>query len=155
MSYFYNIERFIKSAIVHRYSFSDRLKMFTDFIESYHRFPFSNGSEMEASLQRWYNNVLSGVIEVTKEEISELSNTIDFYEGLNYPKIAFEAIFLNKCEDFKTFILENHCLPSLKKGKELYGWFRESKENMNSYTDKRKSYFLDLLSYISSFGFKV
>lgn len=151
---FYN-EKFIKSSIVRRHSFADRLSMFTDFIESYHRFPFSNGGEIEASLQRWYNNVLSGAIEVTDEEISELSNIIDYYEGLNYPKNAFEANFLNKCEEFKTFVLENHCLPSLKKGKELYGWFRQSKENMNSYTDKRRLYFLDLLLYISSYGFRV
>ena len=148
-------EKYIKASIVRRYNFSERLEMFRDFIESYHRFPFSNGGEMESSLQRWYNNVLSGAIEVTNEEINELSNSINYYESLNYPKNAFEANFLNKCEDFKSFILENHCLPSPTNGKELYWWLRQSKENMNSYTDKRRKYFWDLLSYISSFGFSI
>lgn len=148
-------ERFIKSAIVHRYSFEDRLKMYCNFIETYHRFPLSNGGELEASLQRWCNNVFTGAVETSEEEINKLNKSINYYENLNYPRNAFEAEFLNKCKEFKEFILENHCMPSQMHGKELYRWMRRSKDNMNSYTDKRRLYFLDLLSYISSFGFKV
>ena len=102
-------ERFIKSAIVHRYSFSDRLKMFTDFIETYHRFPLSNGGELEASLQRWYNNALSGALNASEDEICTLNLVIEhFYNSLNYPKNAYEADFLSNCEDYQTFIVFRH-----------------------------------------------
>lgn len=149
-------ERFIKSAIVHRYSFADRLKMFTDFIETYHRFPLSNGGEFEASLQRWCNNALSGALNASEDEIRTLNSVIEhFYNRLNYPKNAFEADFLSKCEDYKTFILENHCLPSQTNGEDLYWWIKRSKYNMNSFTDKRRHYFVELISFISSFGFKI
>ena len=148
-------EKFIRTSIVRRYSFEERLKMYADFIETYHRFPLSNGGEQEASLQRWCNNVFAGALSITKEDIDKLNAVIEYYDKLNYPRNAYEADFLNKCHDYKAFVLENHCLPSQTQGEELYWWIRRSKYSMDSFTDKRRDYFIELLSYISSFGFSI
>ena len=135
--------------------FDERLKSFSDFIEANRRFPFNNGPEHEASLYRWYSNVLAGRVSASKDAITSLNEIIEHFEQLNYPKHSCEAIFLANCEKYKAFIQENKCLPSHDKGTELYFWMCRSKGNFENFKDCRRNYYLDLFSYVESLGFKV
>lgn len=158
---FYGIEgksypqNFIKSNIVRRYTFEQRLQMFKDFIESYKRFPLSSGGEIESSLYRWYYNLSNNVLDVTAEQLELFNRLIQQCEKSYIPRTGFEIEFLNNCLNYKSFIKDNHILPNRDNGTELYYWLIRSKENFNSYTDYRRIYFTDLLSYIASFGFNI
>ena len=140
---------------VQRYSFEERFQMFKDFIDTYHRFPSYNGSEQEASMMRWYYNVTTGVLSMTDEQKAMLNDTTARYDAMGYPRTATESEFLVKCQDVKEYIRRNHTLPSNNDVPELYAWLRRSRDNYDSYTDKRRRYMTDLLNDILSFGFSI
>ena len=146
---------YVVATTVHRYSFEERFRMFKDFIDTYHRFPSYNGSEQEASMMRWYYNVTTGVLSMTDEQKSMLNATTARYDSMGYPRTATESEFLVKCQDVKEYIRRNHTLPSNCNAPELYAWLRRSRDNYDSYTDKRRQYMTDLLNDILSFGFCV
>lgn len=148
-------EKFVKSPIIHRYKFEERLQMFKDFVNTYQRFPLSNGGEFEASLQRWYYNISNVVLEITEEQLIQFNNMVSYYESRYIPRSGYEIEFLNNCNDYKAFIKMFHIPPDRNNGEELYYWLIRSKENYNSYTDFRRVYFSDLLTFISSYGFKI
>lgn len=147
--------RYIKSSIIHRYKFKERLQMFKDFVNTYHRFPLSNGGEIEASLHRWYYNISNNVLEIIEEQLIQFNNMVSYYESRYIPRSSYEIEFLNNCNDYKAFIKMFHILPNRNNGAKLYYWLIRSKENYNSYTDFRRIYFSDLLTFISSYGFKI
>ena len=127
--------------------------MFQNFVEMYHRFPSYNGSEEEASLMRWLYNATNGVLVLNDEQKLLLEATTKQYDELGYPRSATEYEFLTKCQDVKDYIRRHHTLPSNKDAPELYAWFRRSRDNYDSFTDKRRLYMTDLLNYVLSFGF--
>ena len=148
-------EKFVKSPITHRYKFEERLQMFKDFVNTYQRFPLSNGGEFEASLHRWYYNISNDVLEITEEQLIQFNNMVSYYESRYIPRSGYEIEFLNNCNDYNAFIKMFYILPDRNNGEELYYWLIRSKENYNSYTDFRRMYFSDLLTFISSYGFKI
>ena len=148
-------KKFVKSPIIHRYKFEERLQMFKDFVNTYQRFPLSNGGEFEASLHRWYYNISNDVLEITEEQLIQFNNMVSYYESKYIPRSGYEIEFLNNCNDYKAFIKMFYILPDRNNGEELYYWLIRSKENYNSYTDFRRIYFSDLLTFISSYGFKI
>ena len=103
---------FVAAASVQRYHFEDRLQMFKDFVETYHRFPSYNGSDHEASLMRWLYNVTNGVIVMTEEQKKLLEDMLIHYDKLGYPRSATEYEFLIKCQDVKEYIRQYHTLPT-------------------------------------------
>lgn len=138
-----------------RYSFEERLQMFTDFVEEYHRFPVSSGSEQETSLNRWVYNISNRLVYIDDERKRKLDEIIAKYDALGYPRTATEYEFLIKCQDLKDYICKYHTLPSNNNAPELYAWLRRSRENYDSFTDKRRQYMTDLLNYILYFGFSI
>lgn len=138
-----------------RYSFEERLQMFTDFVEEYHRFPVSSGSEQESSMNRWFYNISNRLVYINEERKRMLDEIIAKYDALGYPRTATEYEFLIKCQDLKDYICKYHTLPSNNNAPELYSWLRRSRENYDSYTDKRRQYMTDLLNYILYFGFSI
>lgn len=146
---------FVAAASVQRYHFEDRLQMFKDFVETYHRFPSYNGSDHEASLMRWLYNVTNGVIVMTEEQKKLLEDMLIHYDKLGYPRSATEYEFLIKCQDVKEYIRQYHTLPTNGNAPELYAWLRRSRDNYDGFTDKRRHYMTDLLNYILSFGFSI
>lgn len=146
---------YVVATTIQRYSFEERFQMFKDFIDAYHRFPSYNGSEQEASMMRWYYNVTTGVLSVNDEQKSMLDDTTARYDAMGYPRTATENEFLVKCQDVKEYIRRNHTLPSNIEAPELYAWLRRSRDNYDSYTDKRRQYMTDLLNDILSFGFSI
>lgn len=148
--------RYIKSdTIVHRYKFDERLQMFKEFVDNYHRFPTANGGQAEASLRSWCYNVENGAVHITEEQFLQYNKMIQEYEFQLIPRNQFEIDFLNKCNDYKAFIEKKYSLPNPKEGEQLYYWFLRSKSNFDSFTDFRRHYFLKLLSYIASLGFRI
>ena len=146
---------FVPASSVQRYSFEDRFQMFKDFIETYRRFPSYNGGDKEASLMRWYYNVTTGVLSMTDEQRTMLNDALRRYDELGIPRYATESEFLLKCQDVKDYIRQHHTLPTNREAPELYAWLRRSRDNYDSYTDKRRQYMTDLLNYVLSFGFSI
>lgn len=146
---------YVVATTVQHYRFEERLQMFQDFVTAYHRFPSYNGSEQEASLIRWLYNVTNGILTMTDEQKAQLDETLLEYDRQGFPRSATEAEFLLKCQDVKDYIRQNHTLPTKSKAPELYAWLRRSRDNYDSYTDKRRQYMTDLLNYILSLGFSI
>ena len=146
---------FVPASSVQRYSFEDRFQMFKDFIETYRRFPSYNGGDKEASLMRWYYNVTTEVLSMTDEQRAMFNDTLKRYDELGIPRYATESEFLLKCQDVKDYIRQHHTLPTNKEAPELYAWLRRSRDNYDSFTDKRRQYLTDLLNYVLSFGFSI
>ena len=146
---------FVPASSVQRYSFEDRFQMFKDFIKTYRRFPSYNGGDKEASLMRWYYNVTTEVLSMTDEQRALFNDTLKRYDELGIPRYATESEFLLKCQDVKDYIRQHHTLPTNREAPELYAWLRRSRDNYDSYTDKRRQYMTDLLNYVLSFGFSI
>lgn len=146
---------FVPASSVQRYSFEDRFQMFKDFIETYRRFPSYNGGDKEASLMRWYYNVTTEVLSMTAEQRAMFNDTLKRYDELGIPRYATESEFLLKCQDVKDYIRQHHTLPTNREAPDLYAWLRRSRDNYDSYTDKRRQYMTDLLNYVLSFGFSI
>lgn len=146
---------YVVATTVQRYRFEERFQMFQDFVTAYHRFPSYNGSEQEASLMRWLYNVTNGILTMTDEQKAQLDEMLLEYDKQGIPRSATEAEFLLKCQDVKDYIRQNHTLPTNGKIPELYAWLRRSRDNYDSYTDKRRQYMTDLLNYILSLGFSI
>lgn len=146
---------FVPAPSVQRYRFEDRFQMFKDFIETYRRFPSYNGGDKEASLMRWYYNVTTGVLSMTDEQRAMLNDALRQYDEVGIPRSATESEFLLKCQDVKDYIRQHHTLPTNREVPELYAWLRRSRDNYDSYTDKRRQYMTDLLNYVLSFGFSI
>ncbi len=137
--------------IVPRMSFVDRMDMYRNFIDTNHRFPFANSQdELESSLYRWVLNIRCGNIKTTDTQKTQFETLIDSYDKLGYPKNNKEMAFLNNCNDYKSFVDENHSLPTHLENKYLYHWYRSALANYEQFLDNRKTYFSDLLNYISN-----
>lgn len=146
---------YVPASSVQRYSFEDRFQMFKDFIETYRRFPSYNGGDKEASLMRWYYNVTTDILSVTDEQRVMFNDAIRRYDELGIPRYATESEFLLKCQDVKDYIRQHHTLPTNREAPELYAWLHRSRDNYDSYTDKRRQYMTDLLNFVLSFGFSI
>ncbi len=136
-----------------RSTFDERLTNFCNFVDTYQRYPTSSNGEEEASLYRWLYNVLNNVYTVSNENKTSLAQALAQYQQDWIPQNATENDFKNKCNDYKDYINDHHCLPTVTTGPELYAWIVRSKANYNSYTDNRRKYLTDLLNYIRSLGF--
>ena len=144
---------FIEKTFQKRYAFATRLRMYKEFVNTYHRFPTSVGAEQESSLHRWLYNIQHDILDITEEQRQELNEMLLSYENSGYPRTAAENKFLQKCNDFKDYVNNNYALPTYNDGEELFFWIRRSKDNFVSYTDQRKAYLIELLNYLYSLGF--
>ena len=89
------------------------------------------------------------------EQKAMLYDTLKRYDELGIPRSATESEFLLKCQEVKDFIRQHHTLPTNREAPELYAWLRRSRDNYDSYIDKRRQYMTDLLNYVLSFGFSI
>lgn len=146
---------FIPAESGQRYRFDERLQMFRDFVETYQRFPSHNGGDKESSMSRWFYNITTGVLSLNEEQKKTLNDMLRRYDELGIPRSATEYEFTLKCQDVKDYIRQYHTLPTNKDAPELYAWLRRSRDNYDSFTDKRRQYMADLLNYVLSFGFSI
>ena len=138
-----------------RYTFNERMKMLTQFIYTYHRFPFSRGGDIEQSLQRWLYNVENNQLDITYSQKSRLKSALQPFRDLHYPENETEKIFLEFCEQYKAHIEKEYELPTRRTNIELYDWMKRAKDNYNSYIDNRRYYLTQLFNYILSLGFDI
>lgn len=138
-----------------RYTFSERLRMLTQFITSYHRFPFSSGGDIEQGLQRWLYNAENDLLDLTYGQKNKLKAELEPFRQAHLPESDYEERFLETCEQYKAYIENEYDLPSRRDDPELYEWMRRSKENYNSYIDNRRYYLSELFKYIHSLGFEI
>ena len=147
--------KYIVASTTQHYSFEERFQLFKEFVDNYHRFPCYNSSEQESSLSRWYYRVTNGIVAITNDQKKILDDMANYYKSLGYPSSVTENEFLIKSQDIKKYICQNHRLPTNKDAPELYTWLRRSRDNYDSYVDKRREYMTDLLNYILSLGFSI
>lgn len=136
-----------------RYTFNERMKMLTQFISTYHRFPFSRGGDVEQSLQRWLYNVENNQLDITYSQKSRLRSALQPFRDLHYPENETEENFLEFCEQYKAHIEKEYELPTRRTNTELYDWMKRAKDSYNSYIDNRRFYLTQLFIYIQSLGF--
>lgn len=148
-------DSFYKAQIFRKADFEERIKDYRQFIETYHRFPYSLESEIEGALSRWAYRIINNIIDITPEQRVLFDDMMKSYEKSGYPRNGHENAFLNNCNDFKDFVEKHHKLPSITTNRFLCNWYYRSKANYNSYTDQRRQYLTDLFDYITSYGFKI
>lgn len=138
-----------------RYTFAERLKMIAQFISTYHRFPYSSGSDTEQSLQRWLYNAENKQIELTSSQKGKLKTILQTFRDAHLPENKIEEDFLEMCQRYRAYIEHEYELPTRKGNLELYDWMNRSKANYNSYIDNRRHYLTELFNYINSLGFNI
>ena len=145
--------KYIPAEPERRYTFNERLKMLTEFIATYHRFPYTGGGNLEQSLQRWLYNVENNQLEFTKSQKNKLETALQPFRDSHFPENETEERFLENCEQYKDHIEKEYELPTRSTNIELYDWMKRAKESYNSYIDNRRYYLTQLFNYIQSLGF--
>lgn len=110
---------------------------FLDYIDTNHHIPFASSDDVEASLNRWYNNVTKGILDVTEEQKARLETELSKRE--EYIMTSSEFSFMEKCKDLKYFISSEYKLPTVKTDALLYNWFSKiKKKHLSLLLRKRK-----------------
>lgn len=138
-----------------RYSFEERMTMTKQFVDAYHRFPYSSGGEVEKGLQRWIYNVEHDLLDVTPKQKQKFDALLLSYRDIHIPENSLEESFLEMCQRYKAYIEKEFELPTRQGDIELYDWMIRSKANYNSYIDNRRYYLTELFNYIRSLGFNI
>ena len=136
---------------IRRQSFDERLDAYISFIDTYHYSPQNSGSEEEQSLNRWYNNVCNGRIQLTEEQkqrfVSETQKrAMYFYTGREYN-------FMKKCDEYMLYVSKACEIPKYKEQPQLYMWFNKNYNIYTVFDDKRKQLFEALLSFLTDYGY--
>lgn len=138
-----------------RKAFDERFDEFKEFVETYHRFPFSTGGETEGMLSRWLNNVRRGIITTTSEQKEHLEKTLQSYRELHYCESVSEQKCLEKCNEYREYIEANYELPTRQANEELYSWMYKMKREFNGLTENSRHYLKQLFDYVQSYGFNI
>ena len=126
---------------------------FLDYIDTNHHIPFASSDDVEASLNRWYNNVTKGILDVTEEQKARLETELSKRE--EYIMTSSEFSFMEKCKDLKYFISSEHKLPTVKTDALLYNWFSKIKKKAFKFTPKKEKAYKDLIQFLSDYGFYI
>ena len=134
-----------------RKTFEERIKDYLEFTDTNHHVPFSSSDEYEASLQRWYKNVITGVLDVTSEQLNILE--MEMSKRQQYVMTSSEYAFIQKCEDFKYYVSTEFALPDLRTNSSLYGWFSKARQNIKEFEGKKKEAWNKLVLFLADYGF--
>ena len=111
----------------------------------------SNHSDEEQSLARWIQNSLSGNISTSNSQEEALQQFLIEYKDL--PQSGLEYRFKQMCDVIKVFMTKNFVLPNFENNPSEYNWLYKNLDSYEKYTDNRKLYFIDLLSFLKDYGF--
>lgn len=141
-----------KRRVAQRKSFDVRFAELQEFVTCHKRMPLISGeTDDEHSLGRWLNAVKKGITVITLEQLNELESFLAVNSAL--PQNGHEHNFLIMCDQIKIILSQTFSLPNRADHWSGYNWFAKNKEIYLDYTDNRKMYFEDLLSYLKDFGF--
>lgn len=143
----------IDRSAVSRKSFDERLVDFLDYIDTNHHIPFASSDDIEASLNRWYNNVTKGVLHVTEEQMKHIEEELSKRE--KYIMTSSEFSFIEKCNDMKYFVSSKYELPTNKTDALLYNWFSKIRKKNFKFTPKKEKAYEDLIQFLSDYGFYI
>lgn len=143
----------IDRSSVSRKSFDERIVDYLDYIDTNHHIPFASSDDAEASLNRWYNNVLKGVLDVTEEQKNRLETELSKRE--EYIMTSSEFSFIEKCKDLKYFVSSKYELPTNKTDALLYNWFSKIRKKSFKLTPKKEKAYKDLIQFLSNYGFYI
>jgi len=143
----------IDRSSVSRKSFDERIVDFLDYIDTNHHIPFASSDNEEASLNRWYNNVIKGVLDVTEEQKNRLETELSKRE--EYIMTSSEFSFIEKCKDLKYFVSSKYELPTNKTDALLYNWFSKTRKKSFKFTPKKEKAYKDLIQFLSDYGFYI
>lgn len=143
----------IDRSVVSRKSFDERFVDFLDYMDTNHHIPFASSDDVEASLNRWYNNVIKGVLDVTEEQKKRLEAELSKRE--EYIMTSSEFSFIEKCKDLKYFVSSKYELPTNKTDALLYNWFSKTRKKSFKFTPKKEKAYKDLLQFLSDYGFYI
>ena len=143
----------IDRSVVSRKSFDERFVDFLDYIDTNHHIPFASSDDVEASLNRWYNNVIKGVLDVTEEQKKRLEAELSKRE--EYVMTSSEFSFIEKCKDLKYFVSSEYELPTNKTDALLYNWFSKTRKKLFKLTPKKEKAYKDLLQFLTDYGFYI
>lgn len=143
----------IDRSSVSRKSFDERIVDFLDYIDTNHHIPFASSDNAEASLSRWYNNVIKGVLDVTEEQKNRLETELSKRE--EYIMTSSEFSFIEKCKDLKYFVSSKYELPTNKTDALLYNWFSKTRKKSFKFTPKKEKAYKDLIQFLSDYGFYI
>lgn len=137
---------------IQRKSFDERFSDFKTFVSLHKRMPIASGAtDEEDSLNRWMRNVQIGNVESTIEQSSKLKEFLDANSDL--PQDGFEYKFKMMCDRVKVIVAQNFALPSRSEHLSEYNWLQKYNDCYHTYTDNRRRYFEELLSYLKDYGF--
>uniref|UniRef100_UPI0025981186 hypothetical protein n=1 Tax=Xylanibacter caecicola TaxID=2736294 RepID=UPI0025981186 len=143
----------IDRSSVSRKSFDKRIVEFLDYIDTNQHIPFASSDDVEASLNRWYNNVIKGFLDVTEEQKRRLEAELSKRE--EYIMTSSEFSFIEKCKDLKYFVSSEYDLPTNKTNALLYNWFAKTRKKSFKFTPKKENAYKDLLQFLADYGFYI
>ena len=143
----------IDRSSVSRKSFDERIVDFLNYMDTNHHIPFASSDDVEASLKRWYNNVIKGVLNVTEEQKNRLETELSKRE--EYIMTSSEFSFIEKCKDLKYFVSSEYELPTNKTNALLYNWFSKTRKKSFRFTPKTEKAYKDLVQFLSDYGFYI
>ena len=134
-----------------RNSFEERFEQYKQFVNDFSRHPYASGIEEEESLNRWQNNVMKRVLDVTEEQVNLLEEFISSTSHL--PSNGREVKFYRNCQEYLDFVKENFELPNRNNAQTLYFWFHKNLSNYKNYEDNRTVFFQNLIIELKGYGF--
>lgn len=143
----------IDHSSVSRKSFDERIVDFLDYIDTNHHIPFASSDDVEASLNRWYKNVIKGVLDVTEEQKKQLE--IELSKREEFIMTSSEFSFIEKCKDLKYFVGSEYELPTVKTDPQLYSWFSKTRQKSFKFTPRKEKAYKDLIRFLSDYGFYI
>lgn len=143
----------IDRSSVSRKSFDERIVDFLDYIDTNHHIPFASSDDVEASLNRWYKNVVKGILDVTEEQKKRLETELSKRE--EYIMTSSEFSFIEKCKDLKYFVSSKYELPTNRTDALLYNWFAKTRQKSFKFTSIKKKAYRDLIRFLSDYGFYI
>ena len=143
----------IDRSLMSRKSFEERISDFLNYIDTNHHIPFASSDNVEASLNRWYKNVIKGVINVTEEQKELLETELSKRE--EFIMTSSEFAFIEKCKDMKYFVSSKFELPNIKTDAKLYNWFSKTRQKSFQFTPQKEKAYKDLIQFLSDYGFYI
>ena len=134
-----------------RNSFEERFEQYKQFVNNFSRHPYTSGIEEEESLNRWQNNVMKRVLDVTEEQVNLLEEFISSTSHL--PSNGREVKFYRNCQEYLDFVKKNFELPNRNNAQTLYFWFHKNLSNYKNYEDNRTVFFQNLIIELKGYGF--
>ncbi|MDR1181435.1 MAG: hypothetical protein LBL13_05620 [Bacteroidales bacterium] len=131
--------------------FAQRLSSLEKFTVKNGRFPFASSKNRdERILGVWWVRVSRGIYTIDEEQQKEVERVKNLYAKYDANKRAFQWNINYRA--IKSFILENHRMPSISAEKFLYHWYGRAKTDFfeNRLNEKQRQKYIELAELIDA-----